>query len=417
MTDRVGIERIGVYGGRAFLDVGDLAVARGLDPRRFENLLMRRKSIALPFEDPISFAVNAARPLVARLTEAELASIRLLIVASESGIDFGKSMGAYVHRHLGLDARCRQFEIKQACYGGTAALRMAAAWVASEGRRIGGGGRALVISTDLARPVRHSYAEPSQGSAAVALLVGPEPRVLELEDGASGVHTFEVADACRPTPEIETGDADLSLISYLQCAEAAFRVYREAVGPVDFREHFRALAFHTPFGGMVKGAHRTLMRKLGAAGAADIDADFERRLGPSLSYCREVGNVYSGTVFLALAGTLEPLAAEAGARIGLFSYGSGCCSEFYSGVVPAGAAEAMEEAAIADALAGRSRLSVERYDALLDGAPSLAGQRDAGIGRAVDGEIAADLYDAGFAGEGLLVLERIEGYRRVYAWS
>ena len=32
-------------------------------------------------------------------------------------------------------------------------------------------------------------------------------------------------DSCRPTPEIETGDADLSLLSYLDCIENSFLAY------------------------------------------------------------------------------------------------------------------------------------------------------------------------------------------------
>ena len=39
----VGIERMGVYCGAAFIDVAKLAVERGLDPTRFANLLMRRR--------------------------------------------------------------------------------------------------------------------------------------------------------------------------------------------------------------------------------------------------------------------------------------------------------------------------------------------------------------------------------------
>ena len=405
----VGIERLGFYGGRAYLDVAELARARGLDQRRFENLLMRRKSLAMPFEDPVSFAVNAAKPVVAALPEKERAGIRLLIVASESGIDHGKSMGAYVHKYLGLDPRCRQFEIKQACYGGTAALRMAAAWAASEG----GDMRALVVCTDIGRPVRHSYAEPSQGSAAVALLVGTQPDILALEQGASGIHSYEVADACRPTADMETGDADLSLLSYLTCCEHAFAAYREAVGPVDFVRDFTQLAFHTPFGGMVKGAHRTLMRKLTGAGPDAIEADFQRRAAPSLAYCREVGNIYSGTIFLALAGAIDHGNDAAARRIGLFSYGSGCCSEFYSGMAPAGAARAMAEAGVADALAGRAHVPVARYDALLDSHRSLAGLRDATAGL----DDAADIHDEAFAGRGYLVLDRVAGWQRQYRWS
>ncbi len=404
-----GIERLGFYGGRAYLDVGELALARGLDQRRFENLLMRRKSLALPFEDAVSFAVNAAKPVVDSLSDVERAEIRLLIVASESGIDHGKSMGAYVHKHLGLDPRCRQFEIKQACYGGTAALRMAAAWAATDGS----GTRALVVCTDIGRPVRHSYAEPSQGSAAIALLVGRQPDILALEPGASGIHSYEVADACRPTADMETGDADLSLLSYLTCCEQSFAAYREAVGAVDFVRYFSLLAFHTPFGGMVKGAHRTLMRKLAAAAPDAIEADFRQRMAPSLTYCREVGNIYSGTIFLALAGAIDHGEDEVARRIGLFSYGSGCCSEFYSGMAPAGAGRAMAESGVADALAGRAHVSVARYDALLDEHRSLAGVRDVAVG--VDG--AADLYEDAFVGRGYLVLDRIDGWQRHYRWS
>ena len=64
MMRRVGIDAVGVYAGRAMLDVSVLAMARGLDMARFQNLLMRRKSVALPVEDPVSFAVNAGKIVV-----------------------------------------------------------------------------------------------------------------------------------------------------------------------------------------------------------------------------------------------------------------------------------------------------------------------------------------------------------------
>jgi len=63
---RAGIEDLSLYAGRAFLDVARLAQARGLDLARMQNLLMKQKSVALPFEDAVSFAVNAAKPVVDR---------------------------------------------------------------------------------------------------------------------------------------------------------------------------------------------------------------------------------------------------------------------------------------------------------------------------------------------------------------
>jgi polyketide biosynthesis 3-hydroxy-3-methylglutaryl-CoA synthase-like enzyme PksG len=405
----VGIERMGLYAGSAFVDVAKLAQARGLDPARFANLLMRRKSLSFRFEDPVSFAVNAAKPLIDGLSDAERGSIEMLVVATESGIDFGKSISNYVHHHLGLARHCRMFEVKQACYGGTAALRIAASMVAAgEVRRV------LVISTDTARCVPHSYAEPAQGCAAVALLVGRDPVVLALEPGASGVHGYEVMGSCRPTPDIETGDVDLSLLSYLDCIEKSFLAYRDKVGPVDFQEHFAYLACHTPFGGMVKGAHRTMMRKFRPSPPPAVEQDFERRVRPALAYCQEVGNIYSGTVFLALAGVLAKGDFGAERRIGLFSYGSGCCSEFYSGLATGSSSRAVQALGIDKALAARRELDMAEYDALLrHEREPLFGLRDVKI----DVGPFASIYQSHFAGSGRLVLDGVAGYQRLYRWA
>ncbi|MBJ8193094.1 hydroxymethylglutaryl-CoA synthase family protein, partial [Bacillus cereus] len=89
---------------------------RQLDPARFENLLMKEKAVALPYEDPVTFGVNAAKPLVDALSEAEKNRIEMLITCTESGIDFGKSISTYIHHYLGLNRNCRLFELKQACY-------------------------------------------------------------------------------------------------------------------------------------------------------------------------------------------------------------------------------------------------------------------------------------------------------------
>ena len=60
----VGIEAINVFAGTACLDVKKLAAHRKLDMTRFENLLMKEKTVALPYEDPITYGVNAAKPII-----------------------------------------------------------------------------------------------------------------------------------------------------------------------------------------------------------------------------------------------------------------------------------------------------------------------------------------------------------------
>ena len=85
----VGIEAMNVFAGTAFLDVRKLAEHRGLDTTRFENLLMKEKTVALPYEDPITFAVNAAKPIVDALSPEERDRIEMVITCTESAFDFG----------------------------------------------------------------------------------------------------------------------------------------------------------------------------------------------------------------------------------------------------------------------------------------------------------------------------------------
>lgn len=413
----VGIEALNIHGGAAFLDVRELCAHRGLDIPRFENLLIREKTVALPWEDPVSFAVNAARPILERMTPEARARIEMVVTCTESGIDFGKSLSTYVQDLLGLGRNCRLFEIKQACYSGTAGLQMAVNFILSG---TSPGAKALVIATDISRFAladaaaiqEWAYSEPTSGAGAVALLVGEEPHVLRIDPGAYGNHAFEVMDTCRPGPDTEAGDADLSLMAYLECCEGAFKDYARRVEGADFRESFAYLCFHTPFGGMVKGAHRHLMRRLYKAAPAEIEADFAQRMAPSLAYGARVGNTAGASVFLALAGLIDTAGLAAPQRVGLFAYGSGCCSEFLSGVVGEDAPRLLGEMGIGRQLDSRYRLSMAEYEHLLRGEGiARFGTKDLAIDA---GAIPGARRSAG--GTPRLVLEAVVNYHRQYAW-
>lgn len=417
MSRPVGIEALNVFGGMACLDVRELCDHRGLDMPRFENLMVEEKSVALPYEDPVTFAVNAAKPLLDRMTPAERGRIEMVVTCTESGIDFGKSISTYLHRHLELSANCRLFEIKQACYSGTAGLQMAVNFILSQ---TSPGAKALVVATDISRFAlgdagaveEWAYSEPTSGAGAVAMIVSETPHLLQIDPGAYGNHAFEVMDTCRPGPDTEAGDADLSLMAYLDCCTGAFEDYARRVEGADFRESFAQLCFHTPFGGMVKGAHRHLMRRLYKAPPAEIAADFTERLGPSLAHGKRMGNTAGASVFVALAGTIDSLAIDAPLRLGLFSYGSGCCSEFFSGVVsPEGAAQ-LASMNVSGTLDRRYRLTMAEYQTLLSGTDTVRfGTRDVEI----DHAIIPSALSARGAGD-RLVLDRLVGYHRHYSW-
>lgn len=408
----VGIEAINVYGGAAVLDVRTLFKARKLDLERFDNLMMEKKSVGLPCEDPVTNGVNAAKPIIDRLSKEEKNQIELVIASTESGLDFGKALSTYIQDYLELGRNCRSFEIKHACYAGTAALQMAVGFIAAAASP---GAKALVIATDIARAAaKKTYGEPSQAVGAVAMLVSAQPHVLEIDLGAAGYYSYEVMDAYRPLPEIEFADPDLSLLSYLDCLEGSFKNYQEKVEDANFIETFDHLVFHTPFAGMVKGAHRQMMRKIPGTNPEQIEADFQKRVAPSLTYCVQIGNVYSATLYIALCGLIDHTKLNGCKRVGFFSYGSGCSSEFYSGLISSRSREILSRLKIQNQLSRRYKLNMEEYDKLLDlNREWMFGIKD----KEVDISQYAGIYEHFMKGHGLLVLKWVKEYHREYDWS
>ncbi|GGB95762.1 polyketide biosynthesis 3-hydroxy-3-methylglutaryl-ACP synthase PksG [Pseudoduganella buxea] len=374
------------------------------------NLLMDRKSVNAPIEDPVTNAVNAAKPLIDALSQAERDMIELVIVGTESGLDFGKPISTYIAHYLGLSRRCRSFEVKHACYGGTAALQMALSFVQASPRPV----KALVIAADASSvAARNTYWEPSQGAGAVAMIVGQDARLLAVDFGANGYHSFEVMDTLRPRADLEAGDSDLSILSYMACLEASYDHYCQVVEGVDVNRSFDHLVLHTPFAGMVKSAHRRLLRKTAGMTPGDIDADFGRRVEPSIRLCQSIGNIYSAALYLALCSLLEYGDIAGAQRVGLFSYGSGCASEFYSGVITADGARQFRALETTRHVAERWPLSMDEYEAI----SNLSLQRMAGVqDLRPDLGAYAHILRARYEGSGLLVLAGISNFHREYRW-
>jgi polyketide biosynthesis 3-hydroxy-3-methylglutaryl-CoA synthase-like enzyme PksG len=416
---KAGIEAMNVFAGTAFLDVEKLAAHRDLDRTRFDNLMMKQKSVALPYEDPITFAVNAAKPIVDALTPEEKNRIEMVVTCTESAFDFGKSMSTYCHDLLGLNRNCRLFEVKNACFSGVAGLQNAINFILAQ---VSPGAKALVIATDISRfmleeggsafKMEWAFAEPSGGAGAVAMLVSETPHVFQVDAGANGSYGYEVMDTCRPSTDSEAGDSDLSLLSYLDCAENAFLEYQKRVRGADYAATFGYLAYHTPFGGMVKGAHRNMMRKFARDfSPSDIEADFKRRFGPGIAHCQRVGNIMGATAMMALASTIDNGDFERPQRIGVFSYGSGCCSEFFSGVVCKEGQERIHRMRIGQHLDNRYELTMDEYEALLRGSQAVRfGTRNV----VLDTEFVPQARKA--QGKPVLFLKEIKEYRRIYEW-
>ena len=197
----VGIDQLGVYLPRFALRLDRLAEARGVPVEKIHvGLGAQAMAVAPPWEDAVTLGANAAAR-VFRHGEVCPDEIGLLVVATETAVDHAKPASIFLHELLGLPASCRTFEIKHACYGGTAGVMLAADWVRSGAAR---GRKALVVATDIARYDLHSSAEFTQGAGATALVVSEAPRLLRLGT-TTGVFAKNVYDFWRPLERRDYG--------------------------------------------------------------------------------------------------------------------------------------------------------------------------------------------------------------------
>ncbi|MBO6003450.1 MAG: hydroxymethylglutaryl-CoA synthase, partial [Aeriscardovia sp.] len=130
-----GIDKIGFATTSLFLDMRDLAESRGVDPEKFTvGIGQKEQSIAPSSQDSVTLAAAAAKDA---LEGEDLGKIDMILLGTESGVDASRAGAIYVKQLLGLPDRIRCVELKQACYGGTAALSWALDYVSRRpGRKV-----------------------------------------------------------------------------------------------------------------------------------------------------------------------------------------------------------------------------------------------------------------------------------------
>jgi hydroxymethylglutaryl-CoA synthase len=320
-------------------------------------------AVPLADEDTVTLAARAGH-MALESSGCAPEDVGMLVVGTETAVDHSKPVSSYVQGLLGLSTRCRVFETKHACYGGTAALQLATDWVRSGSAK---GKKALIICSDIARYGVGTPGEPTQGAGAVALLVSDKPRLLTLEAG-SGVYANDVMDFWRPLYSKDAVvDGHYSVQCYLDALEGAYKAWQETAGASGGEglcsDRFAALVYHVPYGKMSRKAHRH-MRTLD--GDKEPDASFDRLVGPSLLLPSLVGNIYTGSMYLALASLLSSSREDlTGKRVGLFSYGSGSCAEFFSAVVTPEAQARVKALGMENLLERRRALSIPEYEAIM----------------------------------------------------
>lgn len=346
----IGIDAISFFTSSMYLDLAEIATHNHLPEDKYYRALGQHQ-MAIPAvdEDIITLAANAAQRIV---NDQNRHTIKHVLFATESGIDQSKSAATYIHGLLQLPEECRAVEIKQACYSGTAALQFGIALIARDPSQ-----KILVLASDIARYGLGTEGESSQGCGAVAFLLSAQPRLLEISL-ESGYCTRDIMDFWRPNYRDEALVEGLySSRMYLQCLEQCWNTYHaKAKRPFSQYQQF---CYHTPVARLAEKAHK-LLGKLN--GKLITDEESEKQLHNSLFYGRTIGNTYTASMYVALNSLIDNSQENlSGQRVGLFSYGSGCVAEYFSGVFINGYQQHLFTNAHQAMIADRTALNYQQY--------------------------------------------------------
>lgn len=343
---KIGIDKLAFYAPSYYIDLKELAQHRGVDPNKYLIGLGQRKTAIIESnQDVVTLAANAAQQI---LTKEDIEHIDLVLFASESSIDESKAAGLFLKPLLELKNACRVVELKQACYSSAIALQFALNHI-----QINQNSRVLILASDIAKYGIQSAGEPTQGAGAVAMLIKKDPKIMVMNQGSAYI-SEDINDFFRPTNcSVPIVDGKLSTDTYLRFFKTVYEAYTN-----QFKSDYDAICFHMPYA------------KLGWKALCSVTDDEKllRRYEVSKYYNQDIGNIYTGSLFLSLISLLEcDDSLEAGSTVAFFAYGSGATGEFFTGTLQPNYKQHLNEKNHKLLLENRSKLSIQQYEQLYSG--------------------------------------------------
>lgn len=345
---RIGIDKLGFFVPPYVVDMAELARARDEEPAKYlDGIGQEKMAINPPSQDIVTFGANAASSI---LSLEDRLAIDMVIVGTESSIDESKASAVILHDLLDIQPFARSIEIKEACYGATAGVLLARDYIAAHPEK-----KVLVIASDIAHYGLHTLGEPTQGAGAVAILLAKNPRILALNDDSVSM-TKDVYDFWRPTGELYPRvNGKFSNTVYIDTFEKIWKEHKRRTN-IDFKD-LAALSFHTPYTKMGKKALLPLIEE--TAEKKRLLAQYEK----SVVYNRQVGNIYTGSLWLSFISLLENSdQLSKGDNIGFFSYGSGTVAEFFTGELVQDFEKHLRKDEHIRILEERKQLSIDEYE-------------------------------------------------------
>ncbi|MFS0672092.1 hydroxymethylglutaryl-CoA synthase [Ornithinibacillus sp. 179-J 7C1 HS] len=351
---KIGIDKIGFYTPHIYVDMEKLAEARNIEPAKFTIGIGQSQMAVAPItQDSVTLAANAALEII---DDEDREKIDFVIFGSESGIDHSKSGAVYVHQLLGLNPHARAIEVKQACYGATAGIQMAKGHIA-----LNPDSKVLVLGTDIARYGLNTPGESTQGAGAVAMVISANPKIMVLEN-PNVYLTNDIMDFWRPIYSDKAFvDGKFSNEQYILFFNKVWEAFKAKSG-LELKD-MEAICYHLPYTKMGLKALRTVLDEA----TEDVQERLLENYQVSTLYNRNVGNIYTGSLYLSLLSLLENKDdLQEGNRIGMFSYGSGAVGEFFSGTLQPNFKQYLNIDGHRSLFNARKEVSIEEYEKIFE---------------------------------------------------
>lgn len=382
---KVGIDAFSFDIPKIYLPIKDLAIARNIEPEKLEKGLgLIKMTFPDVHQDVIVFAANALRKLMIQ-ENLKPSDISRIYVGSESGIDSSKPIASYLlsilEKEFGENSfeHCDALDLTFACIGGIDAMHNSLDFI-----RVNTDKKAIIICTDFAKYDLYSTGEYTQGAGAVALLLSANPRVLSIENkiGISAQGVFDFFKPKRVLSKTEvTGnnsnpewfgvleneielfkeqpvfDGQYSNFCYQNRIKGAYFDLKNKIGVTQtLYSHWKNIIVHLPYSYQgrrmfseiyaldselqisLSNNSEDYAKQLKEIGKSDNYLSFvKEKFGPAEIASSNIGNMYTGSIFMALLSTLyyhyinnNNIVDE---KFGFLAYGSGSKSKVFEGTI------------------------------------------------------------------------------------
>ncbi|WP_264521752.1 hydroxymethylglutaryl-CoA synthase family protein [Flavobacterium sp. N1994] len=412
---KVGIDSISFDIPQLYLPITTLAEKRNIEADKLiKGLGLHKMSFLDVHQDVVTMASNAALKLIKQET-IHPKEINRIYVGTESGIDSSKPVGSYVLSNLeqifgeASFRNCDVVDLTFACIGAIDALQNCLDYI-----RLNPTKKAIVIASDNAKYDLNSTGEYTQGAGAIAMLITANPRIISFSNEV-GVATEGVFDFFKPRrhftkeealqlegnpewhgvleneiaiyKEQPVFDGQYSNQCYINRITEAYEHYKtESNQKGKLYQNWANILMHLPY--CFQGRRtfieifanenpelvenqigETVKEKIKALSKSpEYLAMVTEKILPSEIASGQVGNIYTGSIFLGLLSTLcyhfKQKTNLTNQKFGFIAYGSGSKSKVFEAEISENWQNQIEKVKLFETLEKRTSIDFSTYEKL-----------------------------------------------------